>query len=72
MIENAQNKDMAGTEPMEVSPVPMPNVDSKGFFFSGGGEFYPMTVNAADAEKATEIFIAKRVPLKPETKDQVN
>ena len=59
-IENSKNKDMASS----VEQVEIKKEIEHEFHFSGGGEYFPMTVKASSQERATEVWQQKRVPYK--------
>jgi len=55
MITNSKNKDMASSEETTTKVV------LQEFHFAGGGEYYPMTILAANIFEAEKIYITKRI-----------
>ena len=66
MIKNSATKKIS-SEPEaveQVEPVTMQQEIDE-YHFAGGGQYFPMTVKAASAEEAHDIYLQKRVPYNP-------
>lgn len=65
MIENSKNKKIAGNKsPTKVDLVPIRNIDTGLYHFSGSGLYFPLLVHASSEDDAVDIWLKKRVPYK--------